>query len=283
MRDKVKGYVDNLFSEIYQTKELNELKEEITSNLLEKIKDFIDNGHGENEAFNKAVSDLGDTSELVEGLKKASKQKIYEDMHTKQPIDKKHVFGYVIASTVLLFGIMLSGITYSEVKDLLSAVGALMPFIVISTGLFVYFGLTQETKQNYGMKWKRAMGYSLATMMLLLGILLTGLVYLAETTVTGILGTFMVLVIPSVVVFIYLGLTEKSRSKINWEKHWIEYYSDPKTMMVYGNISGALWIFAFGAIPLVGFRLGWIYAWVPFVIAIGVQLIIEAIFASKKK
>ena len=283
MRDKVKGYVDNLFSEIYQTKELNELKEEITSNLLEKIKDFIDNGHGENEAFNKAVSDLGDTSELVEGLKKASKQRIYEDMHKKQPIDKKYVIGYIVASVILIIGIMISGIRYLDTKDLFSTVRIILPFFITSVGLFIYLGLTQETTQVYGMKKKRAMGYSLATMMLLLGILLTGLVYLAETTVTGILGTFMVLVIPSVVVFIYLGLTEKSRSKINWEKHWIEYYSDPKTMMVYGNISGALWIFAFGAIPLVGFRLGWIYAWVPFVIAIGVQLIIEAIFASKKK
>jgi len=65
-------------------------------------------------------------------------------------------------------------------------------------------------------------------------------------------------------------------------KQWIEYYSDTKTMMIYGNISGALWIFTFGAIPLVGFKLSWKYVWVPFVIAVGVQLIIEAIFASNK-
>ena len=283
MRDRVKKYVDNLFSGIYETKELNELKEEISSNLLEKIKDFIDDGYSENEAFNKAISDLGNMSELVEGLKKASERKAYEDMYKKQPINKKHVIGYILASAILLFGIMVSGITYFDAKDLLSAIGTLMPLLIVSVGIFVYFGLTQETKQNYGMIKKRAMAYSLATMVLLLGIFLASLSFLTRIELSRVLGTLMVFVIPSVIVFIYLGLTEKSRSKVNWEKQWIEYYSDPKTMMIHGNISGALWIFTFGAIPLVGFKLGWKYAWIPFVAAIGTQLIIEAIFASKKK
>lgn len=283
MKEKVEKYIDDLFIDIYETRQLLELKEEIGSNLLEKIKDFINDGYSENEAFNKATSDLGDMSELVEGLKKASEQKMYENMYKRQLLDKKHIIGYIVASAILLSGIMVSGITYFEVKDLLSTVGALMPFLIISVGLFVYFGLTQETKQNYGMKRKRAMGYSLATTVLLLGIFLTSLSYFAGVELSGVLGTLMVFVIPSAIVFIYLGLTEKRRSKVDWEKQWIEYYSDSKTMMIHGNISGALWVFAFGAIPLVGFKLGWKYAWIPFVVAIGGQLIIEAIFASIKK
>ncbi|MCR2043440.1 permease prefix domain 1-containing protein [Anaerosalibacter massiliensis] len=179
MKEKVEKYIDDLFIDIYETRQLLELKEEIGSNLLEKIKDFINDGYSENEAFNKATSDLGDMSELVEGLKKASEQKMYENMYKRQPLDKKHIIGYIVASAILLSGIMVSGITYFEVKDLLSTVGALMPFLIISVGLFVYFGLTQETKQNYGMKRKRAMGYSLATTVLLLGIFLTSLSYFA--------------------------------------------------------------------------------------------------------
>lgn len=282
MKDKVKRYVDNLFLEIYQTKELNELKEEMTSNLLEKIKDFIDNGHGENEAFNKSVSDLGDTSELVEGLKKASKQRIYEDMHKKQPIDKKYVIGYIVASVILIIGIMISGIRYLDTKDLFSTVRIILPFFITSVGLFIYLGLTQETTQVYGMKNSRAIGYSLASMILMLGLGLSGLSYLNGIKLSKILGTFMLSVIPSAILYIYLGLTEKNRSKVNWQQEWVKYYSDPKSMMIYGNIIGALWIFTFGAIPLVGFKLSWKYAWIPFIVAIGIQLIIDAILTSKK-
>lgn len=32
-----------------------------------------------------------------------------------------------------------------------------MPFLMVSVVLFMYFGLTQETEQSYGMKGKRAL------------------------------------------------------------------------------------------------------------------------------
>ncbi|HZJ76608.1 MAG TPA: permease prefix domain 1-containing protein [Oscillospiraceae bacterium] len=288
MKDRVKKYIDKTFSGIYDTKELNELKEEIGSNLLERIEDLISKGHSEEDAFNKSISDLGDMSELIEGLKKASGRKAHENMYKKQSIDKKHVIGYTAASAVLLFGAMISSITYFDAQNILSTITVLTPFLIVSVGLFTYFGLTQETKQHYGMGGKRAIAYSLATIVLLLGLILTGLLYLAGTKYSGMLRILMIFVIPSAVVFIYLGLTEKSRHKADWinadwQKRWVEYYSDPKSMMIYGNIIGALWIFAFGAIPLVGIKLGWKYAWVPFVAAIGIQLIADAIFASKKR
>lgn len=283
MENRVKGYVDNLFSGIYETKELSELKEEIGSNLLAKIEDFISSGSSEDDAFNKAISDLGDMSELIEGLKKASEQKVYEDMYKKQPIDRKHVIGYITSSIILLLGIMLSGKKYLDAQNFLGAMRTLTPFLIISTGLYVYLGLTQETKQHYGMKEKRAAGYSLATMTLLVGLILAGLSYFSGTELSRILTTSMLFIIPSAIVYMYLGLTETNRSKVDWQKQWIEHYSNPKTMMIYGNIIGALWIFALGAIPLVGLKLGWEYAWVPFVVAIGIQLIADAIFASKRK
>lgn len=81
MKDKIKKYVDNLFLDIYDTKQLGELKEEISANLLEKINDLVANGNSEEEAFKKAVSSLGDMDELVENLKKASMEKFEEDIH----------------------------------------------------------------------------------------------------------------------------------------------------------------------------------------------------------
>ena len=95
----------------------------------------------------------------------------------------------------------------------------------------------------------------------------------------------MPFVIPSAVIFIYLGLTEKSRSKMNdaWQKQWIEYYSNPRSMMIRGNISGALWIFTFAAFLILGFTIGWRYSWIVFIIAVGFEILIESYFMTKKK
>lgn len=97
------------------------------------------------------------------------------------------------------------------------------------------------------------------------------------------MAKFIPFTIFSVIIFIYLGITEKSRRKISWEQQWIDYYSDPKSMMIKGNIYGAIWIIVLPAIPFVGFKLGWEYSWIPFIIVIVLQLLIEAIFQAKSK
>ena len=95
--------------------------------------------------------------------------------------------------------------------------------------------------------------------------------------------------IPSAVVFIYLGLTEKSRRKAcfgidsEWQKQWIEYYSNPQSMMVRGSMSGALWIFTIAAFFIIGLTLGWKYSWIVFIVAVGVEVLFEALFAAKRK
>ncbi|HHV39147.1 MAG TPA: hypothetical protein GXX70_06635 [Tepidimicrobium sp.] len=74
MADRVKEYVDNLFSEIDDRSILNELKEEIRLNLQNRMDYFIEDGYEEEEAFNKSLSDLGDIGQLIEGLKRATEE-----------------------------------------------------------------------------------------------------------------------------------------------------------------------------------------------------------------
>ena len=68
------------------------------------------------------MSGLGDMSELVENLKKASEIKFSAGIFKKQPLDKLHVIGYVLASAVLLFGIMTTGIVYLQMENLMTTV-----------------------------------------------------------------------------------------------------------------------------------------------------------------
>lgn len=285
MKDKIKKYVDSLFVDIYDTKQLRELKEEISANLLEKINDYILRGESKEMAFEKAVSSLGDMRELVESLKKVSETKYQAPLFTSQPLDRKHVLGYVAASAVLLLGIMVSGIVYLQHKELLKAIATLTPFILLAAPLYIYLGLTQETAQDYGMNSRRALLYTVASEVLLLGATLAGTVYFRGEQLFMVLLAALPFVIVSVVIFIYLGLTEKSRRKMGseWEKQWVDYYSNPQTAMLRGTISGALWLFTIAAFFLVLFIWGWKFSWIVFIVAVGCESLIESYFASKRK
>jgi len=285
MKGKIKEYVDSLFSDIYETKQLKELKEEVSVNLMEKINDYTANGESKESAFEKAKEELGDMSELIESLKKVSSEKKEDNGMNNLGLDRKHILGYLTASTILLFGLMTSGILYLQNKDIERTAIALMPFFIISVALYVYFGLTQETPQDYGMSSKRAIAYSLATALILLGIFAAGFMYFSGEELFTVLATLMPFALPSGVIYIYLGLTEKSRRKMDsaWQKQWVDYYSNPETMMVRGNISGALWIFAIAVFLLVGFLISWKYSWIVFIFAIGFEVLIEAYFSATKK
>ena len=282
MRDRVKKYIDKLFTEVYDTKQLLELKEEISANLMEKINDYIASGESKDTAFQKAVSSLGDMGELVDSLKKASEEKMQEEMFKSQPIGKKHAIGYTVASAILLIGLMLAGFQ----NNLYAATEILMPFFVVSVGYFVYFGLTQESAHEYGMKGKRAFMYSLASAILVTGIFVSLTYYLDLTTpLLSVLVIFSPFFIIAAIMFIYLGLTEKSRMKPGkqWQEHWVNYYKNPKAMMLRGNLSGALWIFTFAAFLFIGFTWSWMYALIVFIVAVGMEVLIEAIFAAKSQ
>lgn len=285
MKNRVKKYVDNLFSDIYETRQLRELKEEISGNLLEKVSDLVASGKSEDEAFKKGISDLGDMSELVENLRKASQDKLRNQMPKEVELDKKHIIAYIIATALLVFGAMTAGIVYLQNKDLRDTIGTLMPFSLVAIELFVYFGLTQETQHAYGMKPKRALLYCVAIGIALFGAFSAGFVYFNGQRLFEVLASFMPFALVSIVLFVYLGLTEKSRTKMDdaWKKQWLEYYSSPEKMMLRGNISGALWIFTFAAFLLIGFTISWFYSWIVFIVAVGCEVLIETIFMARKR
>ena len=285
MKDRIKNYVDKMFTEVSDNKQLRELKEEVSANLLEKINDLIARGDSGEVAFQKAVSSLGDMSELIGSLKKISQVKSDETVIKTFPLDKKHAIGYVVASAVFLFGIMVSGVAYLRQKDLLIAFASFMPFLLVSAPIFGYFGLTQETTRHYGMNNKRALSYTLAGELLLLGAGASGIMYFQKQELFIVFSTLMPFLIVSAIAFLYLGLTEKKRRKMGseWEQHWVEYYSNPQSMTLRGAISGALWVFAIAAFFLVAFTLGWKYSWIVFVAAVGIEILIEPFFAARRK
>lgn len=65
MNNKIKNYVEGLFSDIPASKKANELKEEILSNMSERFDDYIQEGKTENQAYSLVISSLGDIDEML--------------------------------------------------------------------------------------------------------------------------------------------------------------------------------------------------------------------------
>lgn len=119
-------------------------------------------------------------------------------------------------------------------------------------------------------KRKRALGYSFATMLILVGVLLLILIEsLSKYELLGIVAFFLCL-IPSVGIYVYLGCTTEHTdvSKIKRPKK-----SDA--------ISSAIWLLATSAFFVIGFIFdGWEYSWIVFLIGAAIQSLV-ALFVKE--
>ena len=68
----IKDFVEGLFSDIPDSAEKANIKQEIILNLEEKVQDLTDAGKDEEDAINKAIVDFGDIEEIKKDLMKAS-------------------------------------------------------------------------------------------------------------------------------------------------------------------------------------------------------------------
>ncbi len=283
MKIKIENYLDSLFDDIHETKQVRELKEEMAANLLDKINDFIANGDNKEKAFKKGVASLGNVDELINNLRTASQAKVERNLLKPKPLNKKHVMGYMTATVVLLLGFVVAGIVYLLSNNVIYGVATFVSFAVVSSALYVYYGLTQETAFNYGMKAPRALAYSVASAATLAGIFMPLLLYLNGNRLVAVFTVLLLLIIPSIIAFIYLGLTEKSREKITAVSGYQQL--NPQSVKVKDTLSGAIWIFA-TAIFLIGIFVRWQYwkySWIVFLFAAGFQVVLEAFFQSRRR
>ncbi|GGA34061.1 hypothetical protein GCM10007416_03510 [Kroppenstedtia guangzhouensis] len=67
--EKIERYLKDLFAGVGQSQQLFDLKEELSTNLKEKIADYQSRGLADEQAFKEAVISMGDLSGLVEDLR----------------------------------------------------------------------------------------------------------------------------------------------------------------------------------------------------------------------
>ena len=64
----IKDYVEGLFKDIPDSKEKEDIKNEIMLNLEEKVQDLVDAGKAEEDAINKSIVEFGDITEIKMNL-----------------------------------------------------------------------------------------------------------------------------------------------------------------------------------------------------------------------
>ncbi|WP_409275007.1 pentapeptide repeat-containing protein [Neobacillus sp. SCS-31] len=68
MSEKLKTYLDGIFSPYEDIKAIKEIKQELYQNLLEKMDDLKKEGLPEEIAYHKTIDSIGDISEIVEAI-----------------------------------------------------------------------------------------------------------------------------------------------------------------------------------------------------------------------
>ncbi len=142
MNNKIRNYVDTLFSDVPRTKKSIELREEMLSNMNERFNDYLDSGMSENEAYRQVVANMGDIDEmLVEVMPDENFTKEYNDYKKKKArVTATAIVLYILAPSML---ILISELDNGSGIDS-GIIGLLTMFALaaIATGMLVYINMS---------------------------------------------------------------------------------------------------------------------------------------------
>ncbi|AXF57385.1 permease prefix domain 1-containing protein [Salicibibacter kimchii] len=208
---KIQNYIDDLFVDVGRSQELFDMKEELSTNLKEKIADYKSRGSEEDEAFKEAVISMGDLSGLVDDMRKHGQEEAKKSVYSTKAA-RISTAGLIAGTVLVLFGFFNSlMLFFMDVPD----VAVVGPFIFIVAGgaLLTYSALTRETSKRFAMNKVRASLYALAIGLVLFGLqaalsagFATGEMFIA-------ISSLMVFFIAGIGLFLGLILTGASRRK----------------------------------------------------------------------
>ena len=214
---KIQEYLDHQFAGVKETQQLFHLKEELYTNLKERVSDLMKRGSSEEEAFKEAVINMGDLSGLVEDMR------VYGQDTARQSVDTKaatRVFtvGMIAGLLSLLIGAFLSPIVYFIFGfPILEPLSIAWMFTVIGVMLLTYSLLTRETAKRYAMNKIRALLYAVASGSIVCGLFLSGIAYSATGEVFIAITSMMIWFLIGFGLLLYLVFTGKSRLKKRYE------------------------------------------------------------------
>lgn len=140
MENRLRNHVEALFQNMPQNQNVNEMKEEILQNLIDKYHDLIAEGKDEETAYSIAVASIGDISSLFEPQSTPPEE--YQKQKNKSALLTSIAIMLYICS--ILPPILLS--TSHLVETLAPALMFIM--IALATGLLIYNSKTKPRRYS---------------------------------------------------------------------------------------------------------------------------------------
>lgn len=206
---KLKTFVNNLFSGVGESQQLFDLKEELTTNMKEKIVDYKKTGL--EEAFKEAVISMGDLSGLVDDMRQLGQDKIKQSVYSTMT-SRVSTAGLVVGLMLVLFGVLVITMLSFMNLPLVSIAGPGI-FVVLGGAIVTYSSLTRETTTRYAMNNGRAIFYALAIGLILFGIFVAASSGFATGEVFIAISSLMVFFLIGVGLLLSLLFTGTDRRK----------------------------------------------------------------------
>lgn len=287
---ELKQFINKAFEKYEESPELIDFKEELLTNLQDRLKSLEATGLKRTEALKEIEIEFADINKIADEMSLAKKKEIFESqyMSVRHFVTKPRAAIFAILGVLTAFGVITAGLSYLASGKIEALTGVLMVLLAIPLAGFVYMGLTQETATRNPMRPLRASLYTVAAFVLLFGVLLVPMLVFGEAK--SLESAFAVLIpfaLPSIGVLGFLMITESDHRK-SWvlkeaEKHneWAKDFETSGNAQTFGIMTGAVWILAIGAFIFLLILKLWIYSWIPFILAIALTLFLLAHYMKK--
>ncbi|MCR6705367.1 MAG: permease prefix domain 1-containing protein [Cellulomonas sp.] len=291
--------LDDAFAGVDLTPEVQDLKEEIRSNLEARALELQLAGVSPDEAPRRAFDELGDVRALVAdaagaapvtvGSPDGARPQVTAVQRAAQAARLQKVrprpgfvVGVVLASLVGAGALVVATLGALGTVDVADA--ALLAALVVAAaavGWLTGASLAQETTTNHPLPARRAAGYGLGAGLTVGGAALAGATALRPLA-TGWYVPAGLLLVVGVCLLSALGATQTNRKKA-WARDAEQAYvadnrfeQDPAAAARFGIYTAALWTVAAAVFLAVGFAGGWAWAWLVLVAASGPWLLMLA-------
>ncbi|MEZ2735989.1 permease prefix domain 1-containing protein [Aneurinibacillus aneurinilyticus] len=166
IKKELSNYVERLFSNYKQNQEIQEMKEEILTNLEAKVEDYMEQGMSRDEAFDQAVKHIDSVDFMIDG-----NHRIYVNRYLTELIQTALIYSLLIWIITIPARIMFKGVLLNEALMFVSMmVGVIYLFMICRTN-----DETRDTVSivniKYVFKWKRKIW--LIWLMFIIAILVT--------------------------------------------------------------------------------------------------------------
>ncbi|MFJ3405464.1 permease prefix domain 1-containing protein [Promicromonospora sp. NPDC090134] len=270
--------LDEAFAGIPTTPDVQDLKEEIRANLVDRVAELTAGGVAPDDAARRAVGELGDVRALVEeadaGPRDAERPapSSFELMaRNRVPASGAFVAAVVLMSIVLAAGV--AGTVFAAVGYAHGDLGPLLPTALalvagLALGAVVGGSLSQETTASHPMPRRRAALFGAGWGLVLVGVLLA-LVHLSGGT-SGWLVLDGLVLVAGVVLLSWLAATTTNRKK-QWAlaeesvhaQAGNRFDRDPAAAARFGIYTVVVWSLTGVAVLVVGTTVSWSWVWLP--------------------